>query len=105
MLEMLSADDFTKHINDISKLKLDQLAAGSELDSLNLTLFAVSLLNSGEVEKGKRKPFSVLFKGPAEPVLPQKIYTLEHQAMNTLSLFLVPLGPRDDGMVHEAVFT
>ena len=31
--------------------------------------------------------------------------TLEHDAMGSFDLFLVPLGPRDGGMMYEAVFT
>jgi hypothetical protein len=49
------------------------------------------------------EPFSVYFLGPRTPVLPQRIYKLEHDRME---IFLVPVGPdpRQDGMVYEAVF-
>jgi hypothetical protein len=51
-------------------------------------------------------PFSVFFLCPRQPVLPQAIYRLEHEAMGTLELFLVPVGPdpKAGGMLYEAVF-
>ncbi len=42
---------------------------------------------------------------PAESHLEQAIYALEHAEMGMLELFLVPLGPHEDGMRYEAVFT
>lgn len=54
----------------------------------------------------RAEPFSVFFLGPRQPVLPQAIYRLEHEAMGTLELFLVPVGPdpKAGGMLYEAVF-
>jgi hypothetical protein len=52
-----------------------------------------------------RRPFTVHFLGPARPLLPQKIYVLEHGEAETLELFLVPLGPHEDGIRYEAVFS
>jgi hypothetical protein len=40
-----------------------------------------------------RAPFSLLFHGPLEPVLPQAIYRLEHERLGTQELFIVPVGP------------
>jgi hypothetical protein len=59
-----------------------------------------------------RTPFSVLFHGPLEPVMPQGIYRVEHEHFGTLDLFLVPVGPNASGesgeaptaMRYEAVF-
>lgn len=51
-----------------------------------------------------RTPFSLLFRGPRQPVLPQKIYLLEHDRLGRLEIFLVPLGPEGEAMRYEAVF-
>lgn len=52
------------------------------------------------------RAFSLLFQGPAEPVLPQQIYALEQAHLGTFELFLVPIGPdRASGrMRYEAIF-
>jgi hypothetical protein len=52
------------------------------------------------------EPFSVYFRGPRSPVLPQRIYKLERDGMPALEIFLVPVGPdpKAGGMLYEAVF-
>jgi hypothetical protein len=52
------------------------------------------------------EPFSVFFRGPRTPVLPQQIYRLTHDRMEALEIFLVPVGPdlKAGGMLYEAVF-
>ena len=52
-----------------------------------------------------REPFSLLFRGPLDVVLPQRIYPLEHPDMGRFELFLVPIGPDAEGMRYEAVFS
>jgi hypothetical protein len=52
----------------------------------------------------KRDPFSLVFRGAREFVLPQQIYTLEQETLGHLEIFLVPIGPDDVGQRYEAVF-
>ena len=52
-----------------------------------------------------RQAFSLVFEGPAAPVLPQQIYRLEHPAMDAMEMFLVPVGLSTNGVRYEAVFT
>lgn len=56
-------------------------------------------------ELGKRVPFSLLFRGPAELSLPQAIRTLRHAEIGELSLFLVQLDRSEEASLFEAVFT
>jgi hypothetical protein len=59
-----------------------------------------------------RTPFSLLFHGPAEPVMPQGTYRLEHEHLDALELFVVPVeapGPAGSGPArpvtcYEVVF-
>jgi len=53
----------------------------------------------------RRTPFSLLFRGPHQPVLPQKIYALAHERLGRLEIFIVPLGLDGEGMRYEAIFT
>ena len=55
-------------------------------------------------ESGARAPFSLLFLGPAEPVLPQHIYRLEHESIGPLEIFVVPVARDETGTTYEAVF-
>jgi Domain of unknown function (DUF6916) len=51
-----------------------------------------------------RAPFSLVFTGPPEPVLPQGIRRLEHPSLGAFELFLVPIGRDEGGVRYEAVF-
>jgi len=51
-----------------------------------------------------RNQFSLVFRGPVEPVLPQATYDVGHDELGHLDLFLVPIGPDDAGMRYQAVF-
>lgn len=52
----------------------------------------------------KREPFSLVFRGPREIMLPQQIYALEQETLGRVEIFLVPIGPDDVGQRYEAVF-
>jgi hypothetical protein len=52
----------------------------------------------------RKQPYSIYFRGPRQPVLPQAIYRMEHDRMEVMELFLVPIGPDEKGMRYEAVF-
>lgn len=75
--------------------------------TLNIELIEATSLTSRTVATrapARREPFSLLFRGPAEPALPQRIYSFEHDTLGRFELFLVPIGPDEKGMRYEAVF-
>jgi len=71
---------------------------------LELELLAASPLAARAAASGQREPFSLLFRGPRDPVLSQRIYPLECAALGRLEIFLVPIGSDALGMCYEAVF-
>jgi hypothetical protein len=54
----------------------------------------------------RRQPFSLVFRGPKDRLLDQRIHTLEHNRLGRLGLFLVPIGPGADGngLYYQAIF-
>ena len=102
MLDKLTSADFTPHLNQKFHIHLEPSA------SLEVELIEVNLLGAdpqhGEMVE-KRRPFSLTFRAADETYLPQKIYHLENAEVGTLDLFLVPIGPDEQGMRFEAVFT
>ena len=52
------------------------------------------------------EPFSLIFRGPQDRPLDQRIYPLEHDRLGRLDLFLVPIGPGSDGRgpYYEVIF-
>jgi hypothetical protein len=89
-----------------SDFDLDLTAAGGvqEPSTLRLSLTAVEALEEPPWSVD-RLPFSLMFSGPAAPIMPQGIYRLAHAELGSLELFLVPVQPDRDGARYEAVFT
>jgi hypothetical protein len=52
----------------------------------------------------QRDPFCLAFLGPIDPVFPQRIYRLEHDALGALDIFLVPIARDAGGTTYEAIF-
>jgi hypothetical protein len=48
--------------------------------------------------------FSLLFRGPRQPLLPQQIYPVEHDGLGRFDLFIVPVRRDAQGLYYEAVF-
>lgn len=53
---------------------------------------------------GERSAFSLIFRGPTEPMLAQGIHPLEHAELGRLEIFLVPLGRDASGAQYQAIF-
>lgn len=103
MSENLTISIFSSHLNEIFQLDLGSSAL------LELELVEVTSLSSGAqgwraMQGIRREPFSLVFRGPADPLLKQRIYTLKHETMGTFEIFLVPIGGDAEGCDYQAVF-
>ncbi len=96
-LATLDASTFTPHVG--SAFAVAHLPGG-----LSLTLRSVDVLRAGPTP-ASRHSFSLEFTGPRTPMLSQGVFTLDHEAIGRLELFLVPLQPDEAGARYEAVFT
>lgn len=74
---------------------------------VRLTLIAVESLPRDPRAQGQAadRPFSLLLRGPLDPVLTQGMHDLQNDRLPLPGLFLVPVGRRDDGYRYEAVFS
>ncbi len=100
MLETFTVATFAPHLRGTFRISVD---AARYLD---VTLIEATDLSSGSGGKtvGRGRPFSIVFRGPRDILLPQQIYRVEHDDIGTFDLFLVPIGPDGDGLRYEAVF-
>jgi hypothetical protein len=80
-----------------------QLTYG-EAATLSLELQEAQPLRLPEHQPQAREPFSLIFRGPLDPQLPQAIYPLEHGQLGELEIFLVPIKRDAQGMYYEAIF-
>lgn len=69
-----------------------------------LALALLSVTPLGHQRIGARTAFSLIFRGPAAPRLPQRTYALTHAALGEQSIFLVPVSARDGALEYEAIF-
>ena len=97
MLETLTCDSFAKYLNQ-------GFAVSGEGGGLTLELIEAKEIGSAE-SQGARQSFSLLFRGPREPLLEQKIYALSHAEMGEIGLFLVPVNQDSKGAYYEVIFT
>lgn len=103
MLESFTVDTFSPLEGDAFVMHLDPT------NEIHLQLVeAVSMGGPDPTDArpaGRRRPFTLVFRGPRSPVAIQRIYRLDHATLGSFELFLVPLGPDARGMLYEAVFT
>jgi hypothetical protein len=71
-------------------------------DAVEATLVEVRQLEGHD--ESIRRPFVLLFRGPREPVLPQRTYEITHAQVGTHEIFIVPVESNDAGTLYEAVF-
>jgi hypothetical protein len=101
VLDRLTANSFTPAVGETFALDAGE-AGRLELELLESRLHDPDA--PAEDEGGRRAPFSLVFRGPADPVLPQRIYRLEHEAVGAIEIFIVPIERDEAGTSYEAVF-
>lgn len=87
---------FSKHVG--SRFRIET-GSGQSVDA---ELIEAAVLGDGgqDPTASRRTPFSLLFAVTSGDDLPQQIYTINHEALGDLQLFMVPLG----GGRMESVF-
>jgi hypothetical protein len=94
-ISSLRPDDFEPHTGETFDLTTSD-------GTLKLRLTEVQRLGAALREGGA---FSLMFLTAAGPFLPQAIYPVEHPALGSADLFVVPLGPKDGGNSYQVIFT
>jgi hypothetical protein len=89
----LAGQTFTVDFDDVGRIELEVIGASPHA------------ANAPAVDStGTRSPFSVEFRGPVDPVLPQRTYVIAHEAVGAIAVFLGPIGRDDAGTRYDAVF-
>jgi hypothetical protein len=100
LLERLTFEDFVPLVGEVFTITENGLRLELELQETRPQNPDAPAADAA----GKRAPFSLMFRGPADPVLPQRIYRLDHDALGPLEIFLVPVGRDEAGTGYQAVF-
>ena len=100
-LEWLTCADFAGRVGDTFGIPVEGAAAiAIELDEATESTEPGGTGPDGQT----RNQFSLVFRGPTSPLLPQGTYLLTHAELGELALFLVPIGSDSDGIRYEAAF-
>ena len=95
-LNELTLQTFTERMGDGFRVQTNSGAV--EL----LLVDAVALPARGNLHRNE--PFSIVFRGPVSPRLPQRIHAFRHETIGAFEIFIVPVAPDDLGPRYEAVF-
>ena len=98
MSEKLTVEIFARQLNSIFRVRADTPRP------LELELVEVKGWQSQAAEQSGLERFSLFFTGPADIYLPQRSYSLEHEQLGVLDIFLVPVARTPEGLRYEAVF-
>lgn len=91
-IDQLSRDDLARQVGSVVRLR--------DHPEVSLTLVDVTERQvAGEYES-----FSVLLCGPVDRQLDQRTYELEHDALGSIALFIVPIEHDSECARYEAVF-
>jgi Domain of unknown function (DUF6916) len=104
VLEAFTVGTFADRLGEPFRLVRDAASPPLSLELFEATALGGDRSAGGAESDRQRAPFSIVFRGPAGVLLPQRIYRLEHAALGAFDLFLVPIGPDGRGMRYEAVF-
>jgi hypothetical protein len=102
MLDKLTVDDFRPVVGQTFALDVDGTG------TLDLELLEARSIEPGAPavdDSGDRTPFALDLRGPADPILPQRTYRLENEAVGAIEIFIVPVGRTPAGTDYEAIFT
>jgi hypothetical protein len=103
MLDRLTVSDFVGHLNATFRVDL------GSAEVIDLKLIEAQTIGEGrrsDSAVSSRQPFSLIFSGPRDRMLPQRIHAIEHPTLGTLTIFLVPIMPEGDptGLRYQAIF-
>ena len=98
MLEEFTVETFGGRVGDRFRISADESVI------VEAILMEATAAGAAESSLGVRAPFALVFRGPLEPILPQRIYRFEHDSLGAFDVFIVPIGRDESGMHYEAVF-
>jgi len=95
--------DFFETIQDsgekllINLLRIEDLPKQRELETQGRLI-------GKKLEQLREESFSLIFRGPLEIPLRQRIHRLTHPALGSLELFMVPVGQDEGSRYYEVLF-
>jgi hypothetical protein len=103
LLDTATSATFEPHVGDQFEVTPQE---GEPFEMVLSTCSETTYGSPGEWrETTQRVPFSLVFVGPAEHPVNQQTCAFQHPQLGAFHLFIVPLGPDEQGMRYEAVIS
>ena len=99
MPDSFTIEKFMPHVGEVFHVIV------SETHELKVLLTEIAALASDDSPLRKRQPFALVFHAPGVAYVPQLTYRVEKPGLEPFDCFLVPIGPDENGMRFEAIFT
>jgi len=93
MLDTLNYEELAAQVN--TKFLLTETTEPIELVLIEATEQQITT---------RQEVFSLIFLGPKDLLLPQRMYQLAHDQLGSGTLFLVPIAQSEEGIRYEAAF-
>ncbi len=100
---MTDLRELTHEYFEVGLNKVFRVSAGSGR-ALDLELVEVTVIGEPTAGVTSRHSFSLIFRGPADVLLPQSIYRFENEKVGVLEFMIVPIGPDERGLRYQAIF-
>ncbi len=84
--------------------KVDQTFVLDEPDAPPIELKLIEATPITNYTRAARAPFSLLFTTRGDLILPQRLYRLRHEALGTLTIFIVPIAKAGGAVTYQAIF-
>jgi len=98
MAKQLTPDLFLPHVNKVFRVKDGR-------HELTLSEVSIRRLDEQEAKLVPRQPFTLIFSGPPQDVLPQGMYTFEVAGGPQFELYVIPvLTPVATRQDYQAAF-
>lgn len=96
-MTLLDYKSFEPLVNTTFKAKLHEPLPELEGMDLGPTELVLELVEVKETSNDQCDSFSLIFHGPADRRLPQKLYSLHSDTLGECRIFLVPVGEKAEG--------
>ncbi len=88
-------EDFAEQVNSVFSARLDDVE-----QVFDFTLLKMKPMISNAIQES----FSLVFLAPFDVPPLQNLFNLQHKALGSMNLLLVPFKQEEDGLYFEAVF-
>lgn len=93
---------FSDYINDSFEINTGESTVTFEL--IEADLITPTPKGPGVPEVIRDDPFSLLFRGPVDQPVSQRLYSFKHEKLGEFEMFAVPVGIDEKGRYYESLF-